>query len=143
MPSNNRKQNWTPLKIVFNRALNESTTANDTIDNGATQNNSQRPELAEVERAKAESETSGRASSKKPESKKNPGSSISEASSMSSAGAHVGETKDSQEPCDPGHDDNIGAVYEDGEIERDYRTRASGRKVEYHKRYNTSQRNRK
>jgi len=150
---NNRKQSWTPLKIGFSRTENESTTANAIIKDGTTQNDNQRPELAEAERrGNAESDTLGKTSSKKPESQANPSSRISEASSTSRASMHYVERKDSDESYDPGDDDesydpgdddDIGAAYEDGEIERDHRTRATGRKVEYHKRYNTSQRSRK
>jgi len=144
MPLNNKKHKWTPLKIDFNRTENESTTAKDTIDSGATQNNSQRPELAEFEeRGNAESEVSGKASSKESKSKDNPSSWISEASPTSGISAHDGERKDRDEPCDSGDEDDIGAEFENGKIERDHRTRATGRKLEYHKRYNTSQRNRK
>jgi hypothetical protein len=141
---NNRKQSWTPLKIDFSRTENESTTAKAIIKDGTTQNDNQRPELAEAERrGNAESDKLGKTSSKKPEPQANPSSRISEASSTSRASMHYVERKDSDESYDPGDDDDIGAAYEDGEIERDHRTRATGRKVEYHKRYNTSQRSRK
>lgn len=145
MPPNNKKQTWKPLAIDFNRAETETTTSKDITNDGAAMNSSQRPELAKAEEgAKAESGPSAKASSKEPESNKNPGSSILEASSTSRAGGHVEETQDDKGPYDPvDDDDDIDAEYEDGEFERDHMSRASGRVVGYHKRFNNSQRSQK
>lgn len=144
MPSNNKKQNWKPLAIDVNRSANDSIAVKHIMNDQATQNNSRGPELAKFEEGgNAESERPGKASSKEPKSKENPSSRTSEASSTSKAGAHDREGKDSKEPCDPGDDEDVDTGYEDGEMERDHTARASGRKLEYHKRYHISQRSRK
>lgn len=143
MPSNNKKEDWKPLAIDFNRAVNDSTTAEGIVGDEVTQNSSQRPKLAKFEDVdNAESEKPGNASSKEPKSRENPSSRIPEASSTSKAGAHDGEGKDSKEPCDPGNDEDVDTGYEDGEIERDHTARASGRRLDYDKRFNISQRSR-